>query len=259
MIFHLSSNKDPLLNDPMELDYQHAYNLSSKVRINGLGEDGISFLNTSLTQDDEHSGYLGAAVLAINTLGRENIKVLWKCSTISPAEREYAITFQYKIGTTGSYTSLESSYEMADLEESQNFEIALPKEVNNQEKVYLRWKYHFNGNQQGKRAELALDNIYVLSDISTSVKSLHNSSAHFNFVHLSGNVLKVSANLNEDYQQPEIEVLNLLGNKIISKNIYSNTKNINEQINIASLPQGQYFVVIRGKNSYILEKFILLR
>jgi hypothetical protein len=100
MYFHRSNVQDPQLADEMTTDYTGAYNLTSGTRINGLGTDGFSFLNTAT------NGNLGAAVLALNTTGRVNIQVSWVGGTVATGAREYRIRLQYRIGTTGSFSDV---------------------------------------------------------------------------------------------------------------------------------------------------------
>jgi hypothetical protein len=184
MLFLQSSVSDPLLHDEMthryhipENDY-HAddqaligfpYKLTGRTRINGLGEDGISFINTGRDRD------LGAAVLALDTRGIEGITVSWTGGTIIPNARVYAIRLQYKIGPEGVFSDLFDEngnvieYLRSDVagHEFQFAPVELPSGADNQEYVQLRWKYYFTGTQldvgHGRRDMLRLDNIEVSS------------------------------------------------------------------------------------------------
>lgn len=64
MAFHRSTTQDPGLGIEMTTNYTDVYNKVSGSRISGLGDNGISFVNTG------SSGNIGAAVAAINTIGR---------------------------------------------------------------------------------------------------------------------------------------------------------------------------------------------
>lgn len=259
MIFHQTTVRDPLIDDAMEMDWTLPYDLTSKARINGLGENGISFLNTSSTQDDENSGYLGAAVLSLNTKGRENIKVKWSSGTNSPAERVYSITLQYRIGDQDAFNTLPSSYEMNNSAERVELaEISLPDEAENKDIVQLRWKYHYTGDQTGQRAELVLDDISVSSDIRTAVQSFNKIG--FNKVEIANNTLNIEATIDNSYFSAELLIINLLGNTLINRNLnINNSVLIYESFDISSLPQGQYFIAIKGKKGYIIDKFIILK
>jgi hypothetical protein len=164
ILFLQSNMSDPQLHDEMthryhipEDDY-HAddqsligfpYKLSGRTRINGLGEDGISFINTGRDRD------LGAAVLAIDTRGIEGITVSWTGGTVIPNARVYAIRLQYKIGPDGVFADLFDEngnvieYLRSDVanHEYQFGPVELPSDADNQEYVQLRWKYYFTGTQ----------------------------------------------------------------------------------------------------------------
>ena len=74
------------------------YNLTSRSRINGLGTNGFAFINTGNPQASAGAGYVGAAVLALDTLGKENIRVAWTGGTVVTNERVYGIRLQYRVG-----------------------------------------------------------------------------------------------------------------------------------------------------------------
>lgn len=179
MIFHRSGTQDPLLSTEMTTNYTSAYNLTSGSRINGLGANGISFVNTS------SNGNLGAAVLAINTTNRTNIQVTWTggfVKILGTTSREYRIILQYKIGDSGTFQNVTDQFgnpiEYVYNEyvnhpnptilppHSSTFTVTLPPEVEDQPVVYLRWKYYFLGSGSGNRPELRIDDIYVQSESS---------------------------------------------------------------------------------------------
>jgi hypothetical protein len=179
MIFHRSSTQDPQLATEMTTNYTGAYNLTSGSRINGLGTDGFSFVNTST------NGNFGAAVLALNTTNRTNIQVTWTGGFVKIAgttSREYRIRLQYKIGGAGTFQDVTdpngNPVEYAYNEyvnhpnptilppHSQTFTVTLPAAAEDQPVVYLRWKYYFLGTGSGNRPELRVDDIYVNSESS---------------------------------------------------------------------------------------------
>lgn len=164
MIFHRSNVQDPQLADPMTTDYTGAYNLTSGTRINGLGVDGFSFLNTAT------NGNLGAAVLALNTTGRVNIQVSWTGGTVATGAREYRIRLQYRIGTSGSFSDVLVGGQPVEYIASQTAghaqtfgPITLPAVVENQPVVQLRWKYYYVPGATGTRPQLRVDDISVTS------------------------------------------------------------------------------------------------
>lgn len=176
MRFHRSNTQDPRLSTEMTADYTSAYNLTSGSRINGLGTNGFSFLNTGT------NGNLGAAVLALNTTNQTNIRVTWTGGFVQIAgttTREYHIVLQYKIGDGGIFQNVTDEFgnpiEYAYNEyvghpnpttlppHSQTFSVVLPSQVEDQPIVYLRWKYYFLGTGRGNRPTLRVGNILVES------------------------------------------------------------------------------------------------
>ncbi len=182
MLFLQSDQPDPELQTPMTQRYHilhddyHSddatltgfpYQLTGRTRINGLEEEGISFINTGRDRD------LGAAVLALDTRGLEDITVSWTAGTVIPNARKYAIRLQYKVTPWAGFTDvtgengLPVEYIRSPVEgHQQSFSpVVLPEQVNNQEYVQLRWKYYYTGHQvevdHGRRDMLRLDNIEV--------------------------------------------------------------------------------------------------
>lgn len=161
MRFHRGPTQDPGLNDEPNDDYTGPYNATSGTRMNGHGDDGFSWFNTA------SPGNLGAAVLAINTTGQENILVSWTGGTVVSNPRPYRIRLQYRVGSSGNFTDVPGPIEyVANSSEGhyQNFgPTLLPDEVNNQNLVQLRWKYYQEGDGSGGRPRLRVGNIHIQS------------------------------------------------------------------------------------------------
>ncbi|MFO7999293.1 MAG: CotH kinase family protein [Bacteroidales bacterium] len=182
MLFLQSDMDDPGLEDEMTHRYHvpasdyhaddagsvgFAYRLSGRTRINGLGEQGISFINTGRGRD------LGAALLALDTRGVQDVFVSWTGGTLIPNARVYAIRLQYRIGLEGPFSDLLDGrgnpleYMRSDAEgHERHFDpVKLPAAANNQAFVQLRWKYYYTGEQleadHGRRDMLRLDDILV--------------------------------------------------------------------------------------------------
>lgn len=176
MIFHRTATQDPGYAVEMTTNYTAAYNLTGGARINGMGVDGISFLNTS------SSGNIGAAVLGLNTLNRNSIVVSWKGGVIAQQPRIYAIRLQYKIGAAGTFADVLDANNMpvelvADSTKPSGktgynnvFTVTLPQACENQSEIYLRWKYYYISGSGG-RPQLKLDDILVSSQNSIGVTS----------------------------------------------------------------------------------------
>jgi len=184
MLFLQSSVDDPGLDDRMTHPYHipegdyHAddlglagfpYKLSGRTRLNGLGASGISFINTGRGRD------LGAAVLAIDTRGEQDITVSWTGGTLIPNARVYAIRLQYKTGIDGLFRDVKSpdgqavEYMRSETagHEQRIGPVTLPADANNQPYVQLRWKYYYTGERldadHGRRDMLRLDDMEVSS------------------------------------------------------------------------------------------------
>lgn len=167
------------MNDPgLSADLLHAYSIAgdahandnpdfpyaatSRTRINGLGDDGISFINTGRGRD------LGAAIVSLDTTGQSDIQVSWTAGTLLPNSRIYALRLQYRIGLSGGWhdvTAGEQPMEYLRNENSGHVQVMdpvlLPADAENQPLVFLRWKYYHVAGTSGPRAMLRLDDIVV--------------------------------------------------------------------------------------------------
>ncbi|MFN3952198.1 MAG: T9SS type A sorting domain-containing protein [Thermaurantimonas sp.] len=169
MRFWRTNTQDPTLSAAASADYTDAYNLSSGTRINGLGQNGFSFINTGT------NGNLGMAVVGLNATGRQNIQVSWTGGTFADNPRIYAIRLQYRIGTSGTWTDvLDASNNPIQYQSnptaghSQSFgPTPLPAAVNNQQEVYVRWFYYYISGS-GARPQLRVDDITITSDPQAS-------------------------------------------------------------------------------------------
>ncbi len=177
MLFLQSDVDDPGLAQPLEHAYHiehddyHAsdsgsigypYQLTGRSRLNGLGDDGISFINTGRGRD------LGGALLALNTVGEEELELSWLGGTLLRNNRVYAIRLQYRIGIEGDFSDflMDGSpveYLAANDGHSQIFSnLPLPAELMGQEYLQLLWKYYHVSGGSGSRAQLRLDEISIL-------------------------------------------------------------------------------------------------
>jgi len=156
MRFHRGPSQDPGLESEPNADYTDAYNLTAGSRINGLGTDGFSFFNTGT------AGNLGAAVLALNTAGLQNVQVAWTGGTVAAGGRPYRIRLQYRVGG-GPYQDVPGPVEYVAAADghSETFQSVLPAAANDQPVVYVRWKYYQAGTGSGTRPRLRVDDITV--------------------------------------------------------------------------------------------------
>ncbi len=178
MLFYQTDIVDPRLDDEFNALWTLPYDLSSRSRINGLGEDGFGFINTANPQEDG-GGYLGSANLALNTEGVDQVTITWQGKTVRPNSRVYNIRLQYRVGNTDSFEDVLDDagnpieYERNETEGHRQIigPVALPAVAVNQPYVELRWKYYFTGirldEDSGQRSKIAVTDIFITgSDIS---------------------------------------------------------------------------------------------
>jgi hypothetical protein len=174
MIFLQTATRDPGLDAAFENPWTLPYNLTSRSRVNGLDGRGVSFLNTSNPQEVSGAGYLGAAVLALNTEGVRRVRVTWTGGTVTPNSRPYALRLQYRVGDAGPFTDVADAagrpVEYRRSPVAGDFAVLgpveLPALVDNRPLVQLRWVYYRTGEgpDSGARDELRLDDIRVSAE-----------------------------------------------------------------------------------------------
>lgn len=185
MLFLQSNQSDTALDTPLEYAYHlepgdyhdddagtlgFPYNNTGRTRINGLGDEGIAFINTGQDRD------LGGALLALDTRQVNEAEVEWLAGTLLPNIRVYAIRLQYRIGTSGDFIDLtdenEEPIEYVRSEVEGDVEpmppVQLPVELLGQEYVQLLWRYYrlSDLDDAGPRGQLRLDNISVNNTVA---------------------------------------------------------------------------------------------
>ncbi|MCH8495876.1 MAG: T9SS type A sorting domain-containing protein, partial [Balneolales bacterium] len=198
MVFLQSAMDDPGLFDEVDIPYfipftsmadneYHSndadkigfpYKLTGRTRLNGLGDDGISLINTGRGRD------LGAVVAAIDTRAVEDVYVSFLAGTLIPNSRAYNLRLQYRVGTTGNWIDvLDASGNPVEYKRNataghtQRFnDISLPEEAVGQPYVQVRWKHYFTGERlsadSGARDMLRLDDIAITSAAGVSAEWL---------------------------------------------------------------------------------------
>uniref|UniRef100_UPI00333F2FE9 beta strand repeat-containing protein n=1 Tax=Flavobacterium sp. TaxID=239 RepID=UPI00333F2FE9 len=103
--------------------------------------------------------------LAINTTGKENVTIAYDVEIISAQPRTVGIVMQYRIGTSGSWTTVTvagNPYSQAGgttgVKASPS--IVLPSNANNQSVVQIRWAI-WRGIESGNSSGIGIDNINV--------------------------------------------------------------------------------------------------
>lgn len=176
MIFLQSVQKDPLVDTPLEYAYNipladasapadadFPYAASSRTRINGLGTNGLAFINTGRDRD------LGAALLALDTRNVTNAPVSWLGGTVLANVRVYAVRLQYRVGATNAFADvLDAEGQPVEyLRSATNGHaqtmgpVQLPAAALGQEYVQLLWRYYWISGTSGARAQLRLDDLSV--------------------------------------------------------------------------------------------------
>jgi hypothetical protein len=191
MVFHYTTDpSEPTTYDVTAegtADYDCGYAQGARNRINGLDANGFSFIATSSAQYDDcaagnaaETRFVGAAVLALNSVGRQGVTVQWTGGTITVGDdpatpRIFAIRLQYRIGSSGAWASTptQSEYTTGALASSSVMNATLPATCDNQPVVQVRWVYLQTVDGNGTRPELRVDDITVNSSPTTSVGVLN--------------------------------------------------------------------------------------
>jgi hypothetical protein len=189
MLFLQSDINDPKAEDPVVFAYSiptsdyassdidnigFPYRNQSRTRINGLGEEGISFINTGRGRD------LGAAVLSLDTRNCSNLIWEWSASTLRANSRVYALQPFFREGITQTWQPLLQDdgepwiYQRSSIENRKDTlkHLAFPNEMLENPYVQLMWKYYFTGQriteESGARDMLALHHIFIEKQTANS-------------------------------------------------------------------------------------------
>lgn len=171
MVFEQTATADPALATEMDSLWTLGYAYASQSRINGMGSNGVAFINTGSTQAMASAGFLGSAIVGLTTSGRTNIQVSWTGGTVTTNVRVQGLRLQYRVGSSGPFNDVldQSNQPVEYLRSSVTGHSAslgpvqLPVAAENQPYVQLRWKYYFVSGASGARAQLRLDDILVTS------------------------------------------------------------------------------------------------
>ncbi len=142
--------------------------------------NGISFLNSS-------SNNIGAIVVAINSTDRQDILLSWTAEQLTAGgsgatDRINGLQLQYRIGTTGNFTTIANTAYLTtnttSSNSAQNFtDIPLPSECNNQSIVQVRWIYYINSGSSNSRDRIRLDDL-LISSVAIPSCSAPSTQAH---------------------------------------------------------------------------------
>ena len=187
MTFVYMNEDDPGLNAQIAGNTSGLYNLESRTRINGLDQNGFSFINTG--NSDGNPGYpgtrLGGVILALNTEGVTSARLKWTGRTIEANSREYHLALKYRIGDAYPFSEFEDEsqnsviYMRQASGDSMVFDLTIPDTLLNQPYIQLFWQYYFTGTrndpESGARDQLAIDDIILETTLENSTET--NASA----------------------------------------------------------------------------------
>lgn len=173
MQFVYMDETDPGLGASVAGTVSGAYNLESRTRINGLGSEGLAFLNTG--NADGNPGFpgtrLGGVLLALDTREAASVNLSFEAGTLLPNSREYAWRLQYRLGDAGPFEDVTGpdgapvQYLRAAVAGHSAFfeDIALPEAALGKPYVQLLWRYYYTGIRHdaadGSRTWLRLGNL----------------------------------------------------------------------------------------------------
>jgi hypothetical protein len=227
------------------------YNNTGFTRINGLGVDGISFINTGRSHD------LGGALVAVNTTGQDNIMIQWKGGTLKRNERLYAIGLQYRVGVEGPFHDLvyqnQSFQYMAgnDGDELIMGPIKIPDSARKKEYVQFLWRYHHVEGNTGQRSQLRLDDVFVgYIEIDDTGLWSDGSSAD---IALFPNPASHKINIHSSLLIREVEVLDIQG----KAHLRVRPMSLETSIDVASLQNGIYFVRLLTVSGVSVRRMII--
>lgn len=186
MVFQQTASSDPRLDAVMVGPYNPSgdvdpgaeafpYQLTSRTRINGLEQRGISLINTGRGRD------LGAIVVALNSQNMAAVAVSFTAGTEIPNSRVYALRLQGRTQFDGTWIDIpDASGEPVEYRrnstaghETRFNGIRLPQAFVDQPYVQLRWLYWFTGvrltEESGARDMLRLDDIHITGLTGSSV------------------------------------------------------------------------------------------
>jgi hypothetical protein len=261
MLFLQSDTDDHGLNDPLLFAYfiphddyhpddeptiGFPYNNTRRTRLNGLGEDGIAFVNTGRDRD------LGGALLAVDTRGISDAVIDWLAGTIVQNERVYALRLQYRTNINDPFADLLEmgnvvEYLAGSDGEVQLFEdIFLPADALEQEYLQLLWRYYLVEGEAGPRAQLRLDDIVFKEVTGIEKPDENNFNAWYD-----GNAIQLRF---EILFNGTIEVYDALG-RMIANETHENSNRASIPINSA---KGIYLLRMSdGKNSIMMGKALV--
>lgn len=243
-------------NDGTRL-YDCGYDLTSRPRFNGLGEDGFSIIATGSPQrnncmdgDADEDRYTGSAVIGVNPTGLDHVAIKWTARLVTEGVRTFGVRLQFRFGPNGGYNDFpgETTFSSEDLQvgDEQEFTSILPGIFLGQAELYLRFVYFQIEGEAGSRPEIGIDDISV-----------------YQFDPLSANDLDAKVGLNI-YPNPASDVVNVdlsnfgegmvnislfdITGKLLEQSRVAVSANMIHQVNMSALKSGLYLMNVSGEN-----------
>lgn len=287
MIFLQSNLDDPMIDAPLLFAYKvgtdapvsenigFPYRNQSRTRINGLGNDGISFINTGRGRD------LGGALVSLDTRDINEASLSFLAGTITPNSRTYNLIVQYRLvedGTFGQWINLTNQFGN-NVEYLRNPNpghiqlfnaVSLPSALMGEETVHILFRYYYTGirlsEESGARDMIRLDNVVIhevtgsnIDDpaefpdkvvLSQNYPNPFNPSTVINFT--------IPADLNES--DATLIVYDVLGREIttlIDQRLASGLYSVN--FDASGLSSGVYIYRLTSNGQTVTRKMMLTR
>jgi hypothetical protein len=249
MLFLQSDRADPpvdyellypyfIPHDDYHADDQNAigfpYKVTARTRINGLGANGITFLNTGRNRD------LGGVIVALDTRNQTSLSLNFTAGTIARNSRIYAFRLQYRTDINEAFKDVVFNnqpveYVAGNDGTSQDFNnILLPSELLGHEYVQLLWRYALKTGDTGARSHLRLAQI----NISGTTQTINYADEDNFRIYLQNNLLHID---NTSGEKATVSVFNTSGSLVHNTIIDSSGINI---IN-TSLNPGIYLISVQ--------------
>ncbi|MFT4061269.1 MAG: T9SS type A sorting domain-containing protein [Edaphocola sp.] len=193
-VLQVTDNSSPqLVYTPLANNWYCGYNLASRSRFNGLGSNGVSFINTSSAQYDDcssgtntNNAYIGGIVAAVNTQNVDSAAMSFDVELLARGtdsiSREYALRLQVRTDSVSSFTDVDPLLEFSSLDKAvgdqTHFSFNLPATLLGKDYVEFRWLYYdLNvADASGSRPQFRLDEVSIQKLSTTSVNNITNDA-----------------------------------------------------------------------------------
>jgi phage baseplate assembly protein gpV len=161
-----SNTGSPLADEPLV-----SIGTATTSGLSNLGANGFNFLSTGSVPNQQ----VGVVALSLNTTNRNSVLVSWTAAdqTNDPSSREMNLAMQYRIGTTGVFTTVSATtYTTSNFNQKAPatfLNVLLPSTCDNKAIVQIRWIYFESASQTNNRDAVRLDDITVTSTANSIV------------------------------------------------------------------------------------------